>query len=207
MNTLKVISVMTMKENKNDLASIATTNKLIAIARKHFSLYGYEKTSLEAVVKEANMTRGALYHHFKNKKSLFLAVLNQVQYEVGENVEKEAMKSEDVWEQLILGCIGFVESATLESNKRILLIDSLNIVEWEEWRKMDNENSVSLLKEQLLTVKETGELVDLDVNLIAHMVSGALNDLSLHLAESTTPDRAQMYKYIFHLLKGFKKNG
>jgi AcrR family transcriptional regulator len=195
-----------MKENKNNLASIATTNNLIKIARRHFSTYGFEKTSLEAIVKEVNMTRGALYHHFKNKKELFLAVLSQVQNEVGENVEKEAMTSEDEWEQLILGCIGFVEAATLESNKRILLIDSLNVVEWEDWRKMDDENSVTLLKEQLEVVKESGVLVDLDTTLIAHMISGALNDLSLHLAESKMIRKKEMYEYINHLLKGFKVN-
>ncbi|MDQ0362057.1 TetR/AcrR family transcriptional regulator [Breznakia pachnodae] len=197
---------METKENKNNLASIATTNNLIKIARRHFSTYGFEKTSLEAIVKEVNMTRGALYHHFKNKKELFLAVLSQVQNEVGENVEKEAMTSEDVWEQLILGCIGFVEAATLESNKRILLIDSLNVVEWEDWRKMDNENSVTLLKEQLEVVKESGVLVDLDTTLIAHMISGALNDLSLHLAEIKMIRKKEMYEYINHLLKGLKVN-
>lgn len=197
---------METKENKNNLASIATTNNLIKIARRHFSTYGFEKTSLEAIVKEVNMTRGALYHHFKNKKELFLAVLSQVQNEVGENVEKEAMTSEDVWEQLILGCIGFVEAATLESNKRILLIDSLNVVEWEDWRKMDDENSVTLLKEQLEVVKDSGVLVDLDTTLIAHMISGALNDLSLHLAESKMIRKKEMYEYINHLLKGFKVN-
>lgn len=194
-----------MKENKNNLASIATTNNLIEIARRHFSIYGFEKTSLEAIVKEVNMTRGALYHHFKNKKDLFLAVLSQVQNEVGENVEKEAMTSEDVWEQLILGCIGFVEAATLESNKRILLIDSLNVVEWEDWRKMDDENSVTLLKEQLEVVKESGVLVDLNTTMIAHMISGALNDLSLHLAESEMISKEEMYDYISHLLDGFKE--
>ena len=197
---------METKENKNNLASIATTSNLIKIARKHFSTYGFEKTSLEAIVKEVNMTRGALYHHFKNKKELFLAVLSQVQNEVGENVEKEAMTSKDVWEQLILGCIGFVEAATLESNKRILLIDSLNVVEWEDWRKMDDENSVTLLKEQLEDVKESGVLVNLDTTLIAHMISGALNDLSLHLAESEMINKEEMYEYINHLLKGFKVN-
>lgn len=195
-----------MKKNKNDLISLETRKKLITIARRHFSTYGYDKTSLEAVVKEANMTRGAIYHHFKNKKSLFLAVLNQVQTEVGENVEKEAMKSEDVWEQLIFGCVGFVESATMKSNKRILLIDSLNVVEWDEWRKMDNENSVSLLKEQLEIVKDKDKLVDLDIDLIVHMISGALNDLSLYLADIETLSKSQIYKSISHLLKGFEKD-
>ena len=102
--------------------------------------------------------------------------------------------------------IGFVESATMKSNKRILLIDSLNVVEWDEWRKMDNENSVSLLKEQLEIVKDKDKLVDLDIDLIVHMISGALNDLSLYLADIETLSKSQIYKSISHLLKGFEKD-
>lgn len=196
-----------MKVNKNDIASAATTTKLLEIARKHFSQYGYDNSSLEAIAKEANQTRGAVYHHYKNKKGLFLAVLGQVQREVGAHVENEAMKSEDVWEQLVLGCMGFIEAATLESNKRILLIDSLNVVEWDEWRKMDHENSVSLLKEQLQLIEEVGELVALDVTVMAHLISGALNELSLHLAESKAMNAHNTRDYVVCLLKGFRRDG
>ena len=195
-----------MGTNKNELASQKTTRNLISTARKHFSSYGYADTSLEAIVEELHMTRGALYHHFKNKKALFLAVLNQVQSEVGQNVEKEAMTSADLWEQLILGCIGFIESATLESNRRILLIDAPNVIDWEEWRKIDQENSVALLEEQLLAIQSGGELADLDISLISHMISGALNDLSLYLAETGSLDKGRIRQSITRLLKGFRKD-
>lgn len=196
-----------MTKNKKELASLKTTQNLIATARKHFASYGYAKTSLEAIVEELDITRGALYHHFKGKKALFLAVLKQVQAEVGTNVEKEAMTSDDGWEQLVLGCVGFVASATLETNRRILLIDAPNVIDWTEWRKIDNENSVALLEEQLLVLQEKNELINLDVRMIAHMISGALNDLSLYQAETGNLDKDKSYVAITHLLKGFKNNG
>lgn len=196
-----------MAKNKKELASFHTTNNLIMIARQHFSAYGYENTSLEAIAAEAKMTRGAVYHHFKNKKNLFKAVLAQVQHEVGLNVEKEAETSEDLWEQLILGCVGFVEAATLESNKRILLIEAPNVLEWSQWKKIDDENSVLLLEEQLLTVQQKGLLIDFDIHMIAHMISGALNDLSISLAEADTVNKKLIYEAIAYLLKGFRRDG
>lgn len=192
--------------NKNTIASKKTVNHLIRIARRHFSTDGYDKTSLLAIVQEADMTRGALYHHFKNKKALFLAVLEQVQSEIGQAVESKAMQSSDVWEQLILGCVGYVETATLKSNRRILLIDSLTVVDWEEWRRMDNENSVSHLIDQLETIAATGMLVDLDPTIIAHLISGALNDLALHLAQDSTTANPPLENYVSYLVKGFKKD-
>lgn len=115
------------------------------------------------------------------------------------------MTSEDTWEQLILGCIGFVESATLESNKRILLIEASNILEWSEWRKTDNENSILLLEEQLSAVKEKGLLIEFDIHMISQLISGALNDLAIYLAESETLDKTQIFEAISHLVKGFRK--
>lgn len=75
--------------NKKQQASLETSKKILAIARKHFSLKGYAETSLEEIVDELGMTRGALYHHFGNKKTLFTAVLAQIQSELGSYVEKK----------------------------------------------------------------------------------------------------------------------
>ena len=190
--------------NKNEEASAKTTQQLITTARKHFALHGYANVSLESIVKELEMTRGALYHHFKNKKQLFSAVVNQVQVEVGEYVETEAMKYEGIWEQLVGGCVGFVEIAILESNRKILLIDAPNILDWDQWRKMDNANSVAHLEEQLASIKSENQLVAVDIKYISHMISGGLNELALYLAEAEDVKREDIYEAVTYLLKGFK---
>lgn len=194
-------------KDKKGIQYVRTSKTLLTIARKHFSTYGYKNTSLESIVEEAGVTRGAIYHHFKNKKNLFKVVLNEVQYEVGLSVEKESMLGKDPWEELILGCVGFVESATKVTNKRILLIDAPNVIEWSEWKKMDNENSVLLLEEQLVILKNKGNLIDFDIKIISHMISGALNDLAIFIAETGELDRFKVHKGIECLLKGFRKDG
>lgn len=85
---------------------------MINIAKKYFTEYGFVHTSLEVIVKEANMTRGAVYHHFKNKKDLFLAVLEQIQIDTEKYIEEKASLSYNLWEQLILDCIAFIDFTT-----------------------------------------------------------------------------------------------
>ena len=63
---------------KNKEASYKTTTNLLAIAQKHFTEHGYFDVTLEKIAEEANVTRGAIYHHFKNKQGLFIAVLDSV---------------------------------------------------------------------------------------------------------------------------------
>ena len=191
--------------NKKQQASLETSKKILAIARKHFSLKGYAEASLEEIVDELGMTRGALYHHFGNKKTLFTAVLAQIQSELGSYVEKNALEAHDSWEQLVEGCVAFVRFATLTENKRILLLDGPNVVEWKEWRRQDKANSFFHLREQLDILSKEGRLISIDLDMAAHMISGALNELSLFLAEKE--DEAEVRGAVRSLLRGFKNHG
>lgn len=191
--------------NKKQQASLETSKKILAIARKHFSLKGYAEASLEEIVDELGMTRGALYHHFGNKKALFIAVLAQIQSELGSYVEKSALETQDSWEQLVEGCVAFVRFATLTENKRILLLDGPNVVEWKEWRSQDEANSFFHLREQLDILSNEGKLISIDLDMVAHMISGALNELSLYLA--VKEGEAEVRDAISNLLRGFKNHG
>ena len=191
--------------NKKQQASLETSKKILAIARKYFSLKGYAEASLEEIVDELGMTRGALYHHFGNKKTLFTAVLAQIQSELGSYVEKNALEAHDSWEQLVEGCVAFVRFATLTENKRILLLDGPNVVEWKEWRRQDKANSFFHLREQLDILSKEGRLISIDLDMAAHMISGALNELSLFLAEKE--EEAEVRGAVKSLLRGFKNHG
>ena len=64
----------------------------IEISRKYFAEYGYYDVPLEKIPEEANVTRGAIYHHFKNKQGLFMAVLDNVQKSISVQIEREPLK-------------------------------------------------------------------------------------------------------------------
>jgi AcrR family transcriptional regulator len=66
---------------------------LLESAARGLSRYGYGNLVLEQVAREAGYTRGALYHQFKDKEDLALAVLDWVdetwRQEVGPVVEQQ----------------------------------------------------------------------------------------------------------------------
>ncbi|GGW25413.1 TetR/AcrR family transcriptional regulator [Streptomyces xantholiticus] len=67
---------------------------LLESAARGLSRYGYGNLVLEQVAKDAGYTRGALYHQFKDKQALTLAVIDWIMenwdQEVGRFVEQEA---------------------------------------------------------------------------------------------------------------------
>lgn len=194
-----------MKRHKED--TYETIVKLVGVARKHFAVHGYAESSMEEIVAEAELTRGALYHHFGSKKGLFQAVLASVQTEIGERVEAEAAQSDDAWEQLIMGCRAFVMAAVEPRIRRILLIDGPAVLGWEAWRRMDEENSMQHLREQLQLMQQQGYLKPVPLDAMTHFLSGALNESVLWIAQSQDGSQSleETMSVISHFLKGFEK--
>ncbi|MDD2923453.1 MAG: TetR/AcrR family transcriptional regulator, partial [Anaerolineales bacterium] len=53
-----------------------TKSNIIASAIKLFSTHGYNTASVDDICKDAGVSKGAFYHHFKSKQALFLALLD-----------------------------------------------------------------------------------------------------------------------------------
>ncbi len=174
---------------------------------RHFTMYGYANVTLEDIVKEADLTRGALYHHFNNKKGLFLAVFEEVQKEIGEYVEAAAAKNNDSWQQLMNGCQAFLERAVESHNQRILLIDGPAVLGWDTFRKMDEKYSMNSLREQLQLMQERDLIKPNSVEAITHCLSGAMNEAVLWISDHLDQKEKieEVMVVLQHLLESLRK--
>src|SRR4051794_26724739 len=59
--------------------SASTRRALVEVAEGLFAAHGYAATSLDAIVAGAEVTKGALYHHYSGKQALFEAVFEKVE--------------------------------------------------------------------------------------------------------------------------------
>ncbi|MFD0959647.1 TetR/AcrR family transcriptional regulator [Paenibacillus chungangensis] len=183
-----------------------TIQTLIQTARAQFSEMGYAATPLEKLVGDVGMTRGALYHHFGNKEGLFLAVLQSVQQEIAARIESEASGSDNPWDQLILGCRAFMAAAVEDNNRRILLIDGPSVLGWNLWRRTDEQYAMMTLRDQLQIMQTEGILKRASVDALTHLLSGAMNEAVLWIAESSERQQAleESVTAITLLCEGFR---
>ncbi|WP_433924777.1 TetR family transcriptional regulator [Vreelandella sp. 21] len=63
---------------KTKAEATATREALLDAAEEVFFAKGVARTSLEQIARHANLTRGAVYWHFKNKGDLFMALVERV---------------------------------------------------------------------------------------------------------------------------------
>lgn len=56
-----------------------TVDNIIEVSYKLFVEKGYEKSSIQDIINELGVSKGAIYHHFKSKEEILYAVLNREQ--------------------------------------------------------------------------------------------------------------------------------
>lgn len=101
-----------------------TRSKLIASARQAFGSLGYANTSMDDLTAEAGLTRGALYHHFGDKKGLLAAVVEQLDAEMDQRLEAISRGTDDLWGAFVQRCRTYLEMAQEAEIQRIVLQDA-----------------------------------------------------------------------------------
>jgi AcrR family transcriptional regulator len=171
------------KANKNIVRGEATRAQLVAIGTRLFGSRGYEGTSIEAVLQEAGVSRGSLYHHFSGKEALFEAVLEDVEARVGAQTVAAALGATTPAEVLRAGSLAWIRMAGDPVVQRILLIDAPSVIGWERWRAMD-ERPLGMIKTVLQAVADDGKLRPELVDTFAHVVLASVNEVALLVALS-----------------------
>jgi len=178
------------RPNKNVARGEATRGQLIAIARRMFADRGYEDTSIEAVLKEAGVSRGSLYHHFASKEALFEAVAEDVETSVGEQTLAAAAGSEGPVAALRAGFLAWIRLAGDPVVRRILLIDAPSVLGWERWRSMEEDHALGLIRAVLQVIAEEGKLRPELVGTLAHVLLASVNEVALLVARSQDQEAA-----------------
>lgn len=169
----------------------ATRGQFIDIATRLFAEHGYDGTSIDAVLKESGASRGSLYHHFASKEALFEAVLDRVEAEIGEKVIVAGAGIADPVEELRAGCLAWMRQAGDPVVQRIVLVDAPSVLGWVRWREIEEAGGLGLLQAALQAVSEAGRLDPELVDLFAHMMLAALNEVALLIARTEDPAEAQ----------------
>jgi AcrR family transcriptional regulator len=169
----------------------ATTGALLDTARRLFGERGYADVSIEEIAREAGVTRGALYHHFKSKEDLFASLFEAIERElVMTAAGAAAAAAPDSWESLRAGCRTFLEAVSAPATRRIVLLDAPAVLGWEKWREIDLRYGLGAMRTALQTAMDAGAMKTRPVEPLAHMLLGALTEAAMMVGPKTPPEQA-----------------
>ncbi|MBB5777977.1 TetR/AcrR family transcriptional regulator [Nonomuraea jabiensis] len=165
----------------------ATRDRVLSIATRLFADRGYDDTSIEVVLQESGLSRGALYHHYAGKDALFEAVLEATESAIGGKIRQAVRGITDPAAALRAGVLAWISLAGDPVIQRIVLIDAPAVMGWERWRAMEERYSFGMLKAAL---GATGAVPAAFLDLHAHMLLAAVNESALMVARGGDPTTA-----------------
>ena len=185
--------------------SAETRNSLLATAQHAFEVEGYADTSIERVASAAHLTKGAVYHHYTDKRALFQAVFEVVEEELVAAIERVALSQPSPFDGVVTGCEAFLDAVLQERVARIVLIDGPRVLGWKAWRKIDADTGGRSLRQGLQAAMKARQIVRLDTDALTTLISGALNEAALMCAEVPSPLRRKaVSKSLKRLLHGLR---
>lgn len=127
----------------------ATRAALMEAGRALFVAKGYGETSTPEIVAAAGVTRGALYHHFEDKRALFRAVVADEAAAVAEDIERSAPRDLPAVQALLAGADAYLAAMRQPGRTRLLLIEGPAVLGAEAMRTLDEETAARTLREGL----------------------------------------------------------
>jgi AcrR family transcriptional regulator len=187
-----------VSRGRREEQTVDTRQALISAARRRFAEQGYAATGTEEIVADAKVTRGALYHHFRDKADLFREVMKEVASEVAAalvegELTREAAEPSDAWTQLRTGFQSLLDISTRTDSdfQRIVLVDGPAVLGSDAWDTLVEKHGYRLLSEWLERAIAEEKIDALPVAPLTRLVAALLAEASMYVARSGDPVTAR----------------
>lgn len=177
---------------------MATQAALLAAARPLFAERGYANVSADEIVRAAGVTRGALHHHYGDKRGLFRAVFEQVEIGIMQELTDLVAAGGDD-ELLTRALSAFLDICDRAEVRQIALTDAPAVLGWQTWRELEAQYGLGLLIALLSGSPAVDE--SRPAALLAQLVLSSVVEGALLIAHSDNPaaTRAQVEASIIAL--------
>jgi AcrR family transcriptional regulator len=169
----------------------ATREHLVSVARERFTEQGYAGTSIEDIVQQAGVAKGALYHHFSGKDALFRGVYEAVLAEAVSAVMAAALAAQEPWEAVRAGLSAFLDACLEPSFRRIVILESVAVLQHELTEGGIGDVELPMLRTVLTPLATSDALPGVAVDSLAHVALGGLYGAALYIARSPDPNAAR----------------
>lgn len=183
-----------------------TRTALLDAALEVFLRDGYAAAATEEIVAVAGVTRGALYHHFANKRELFRGVITRIQ-KAAEETLIPAEPVDDPWEAFTAAVVASLDAVYDQSTRRLLLIEAPAVLGWAEVRETHRNSTLRGLQRMLAELDPEESESSTRTSVLAHLLVAAVEEAMLYLAHSDDParDRPEVQAQLLKVLGAARK--
>ncbi|MCV9909721.1 TetR/AcrR family transcriptional regulator [Brucella sp. HL-2] len=166
---------------------VETKAKLVAAGRKAFGAVGYAEASMDDLTASAGLTRGALYHHFGDKKGLLQAVVNEIDLEMATRLRAISKNASDPWQGFVDENAAYIEMALEPEIQRIMFRDGPAVFgDPSGWPNASG--CIKAMAQSLDGLLADGIIVEIDTEAAARLINAASSSAAQWIANSSVPE-------------------
>ena len=163
-----------------------TRQRLLVAGRSAFATKGYAESSMDDFTANVGLTRGALYHHFGDKKGLLEAVISEIDGEMSARLRVITSQAESTWQGFIDESIAYMEMAIEPEIQRIVLLDGPAVL--GNPARWSNQNAcIQGTMQCLKKLLSEGVISDVAPEATARLLNGATLNAALWIAAAEDP--------------------
>ena len=161
--------------------------------RRLFAEHGFAGVGTETIVAEADVTRGALYHHFADKTALFDAVFQEVEGDAARRLAEQALADPEADARTIMkrSVDAWFDACDDPEIHRILLIDAPSVLGWSRFRELCMDHVLGLIETVLVLGMDAGTFARQPIRPLAHVLVAAADEAALYIVAADDPVEAR----------------
>jgi len=167
----------------------ATRDAIIAAATRLFGENGFDATRVDDIATAAGVAKGAVYHHFPTKESVFEAVFNAVSAGFANETINRARKTTDPLDAIVIGARDYIETCSVGETGQIILKDGPNILGWKRWRDLDQLYFGATIPRAIELSIKRGLIAEQPPEPLSRLLVGAITEAAMACAVSENPSR------------------
>lgn len=160
----------------------ATREAILAAAHRRFGECGYGDVTIDQIAAEADVAKGAVYHHFATKADIFEAVLRGVAGEIVTDVRAVLTQQTDIMAAIHAGNRAFFTSCAKSLTAQIFLRDGPSVLGWSRWREIDADHFGGMVKDGLKAAMAVGVIAERPIDPLVGLMLGAITEAAIDCA-------------------------
>jgi len=179
-----------------------TRDALIASSRTLFTEQGYSKTSLDLIAQSADLTKGAIYHHFKNKQEIFETIMISILEESIQYLETHLASITDTIQKAIIAVDLFLDLCVSREYQQIVLLDGPIVLGWEKWRDLEKQYTYHFVAELVAELVDDSNRSPLSNEVLARLIMAWVIEVAFMTMETESQEelRAEAKSYLLKLI-------
>ncbi|WBA57995.1 TetR family transcriptional regulator [Providencia sp. 21OH12SH02B-Prov] len=169
-----------MKNRNQQQKNFKSTHQLLVdSARILFVEKGYQTVSIDEISAKALVTKGAFYHHFKNKKQLLCACYKQ-QLTIIDNYITTNVDLMDSWSALerVFEC--YLDYIIANNHTLIPIQEVMPVIGWNELEKINLEYTSGRVNAIIGELIQQHQLKDYSDDVLKNLLNGWFMHIAIH---------------------------